>query len=172
MRHRKKNLHFGVNQRERSDLRNLAAQIILYEKVITTKDRAKRVKPIVDKMITAGKKKDLNSIRKLNKFFWDKNVSRKITQDLADQLKDRNSGYTRTIKIGHRAGDGSTKVMIELLVPHKEKIKESTKPKVKTEKVKTKVNAPESKGWLEKARDFGKNIGRKDSKITTRTTSK
>jgi large subunit ribosomal protein L17 len=173
MRHRKKNLHFGYEQRRRDDLRNLAASVILYEKVITTKDRAKDVKSIVDKMITLGKKKDLNSIRRLNKFFWDTNVSKKITQDLAVQLKDRNSGYTRVVKIGSRVGDGATKVMIELLVPHKEKIEKVAKPKVKkVDKAKKEIKPAEPKNWFERAKDFSKRIGRKDSKVTTRTTSK
>ena len=178
MRHRKKNLHFGPEQRKRSDLRNLAASVILYEKVVTTKDRAKRVKGIVDKMINIGKKKNAVSVRRLNQFFWDSNVSKKITQDLSNQLKDRNSGYTRVIKLGHRVGDGATKVLIELLVPHKEKVKEVKKlSAAKSRRAKgdggsKKVKAEEPKNWFDRAKDFGKNIGRKDTKVTTRTTSK
>jgi large subunit ribosomal protein L17 len=172
MRHRKKNLHFGPEHRQRDDLRNLAAQVLLYERVVTTKDRAKRVKSIVDKMINVGKKKDLNSIRYLNKFFWDSNVSKKITEDLADQLKDRHSGYTRTIKIGHRVGDGSVKVLIELLVPHKEKVKKAKKVKKVKKVEKIEVEKAQPKSWFDRARDFGKRIGRRGSKVTTRTTSK
>jgi len=171
MRHRKENLHFGPQQRRRNDIRNLTAQVLLYERVVTTKNRAKRVKSIIDKMINLGKRKDVFAIRSLNKYFWDKNVSKKIVNDLSVQLKDRRSGYTRIIKIGNRVGDGSVKVMIELLVPHKEKV-EKIKKVVKNKKDETKIKTEQPRGWFERAKDFSKNIGRKDSKVTTRTTSK
>lgn len=182
MRHRKKNLHYGFERRGKDDLRNLAASVILYEKVVTTAGRAKRVKAIIDKMITTGKKGDLVSIRRLNSYFWDPNVSKKIIEDLVPKFKDRTSGYTRVVKIGRRIGDGAPQVMVELLIPHKEKRREKIKKakkvaKVtkisKVEKEKPKVEGPEEKrGWFERAKDFGRKVTKRDTKTTTRTTSK
>ncbi len=70
--------------------------------------------------------------------------------------------------------------MVELLIPHKEKRKEKVKEKakakpkvtVKKKKKEKKVEEEQPKSWLDRARDFGKRIGRKDTKVTTRTTSK
>jgi len=178
MRHRKENLHAGYERRGKDDLRNLAASVLLYEKVLTTKARAKKLKAIVDKMITLGKKGDLSSIRRLNSYFWDRNVARKIVEDLVPKFTDRNSGYTRVVKIGKRVGDGAPKVLVELLIPHKEKRREKIKKKtakvtrINKKEIEKKKPEREEKNWFERARDFGKRIGRRDTKITTRTTSK
>ncbi|PIZ71237.1 50S ribosomal protein L17 [Candidatus Peregrinibacteria bacterium CG_4_10_14_0_2_um_filter_43_11] len=97
-------------------LRNLATSVILYEKVKTTEAKAKLVRPLVEKMITFAKKKELSTaIRELNQFFLDENATKKVTQELLERYKDRNSGFLRLTHKGFRAGDSARIMQIELI---------------------------------------------------------
>jgi len=96
-------------------LRNLATSLVLYEKVKTTRAKARAVRPIVEKMITAGKRGTLQSRRKLSSFFYGENVAKKIMEDLGPRYKNRAGGYTRTTKLVRREGDGAEMVQIELV---------------------------------------------------------
>lgn len=171
MRHKRKNAHYGMEQRGRHDIRNLTASLFLYEKVVTTPLKAKRLKSITDKMINLGKKGTTTSIRKLNAYFWDKNVSKKIVEDLVPKFKTKTSGYTRVVKMGNRPGDGAPRYMVELLVPHKEKKAEKEAPKAKA-KVKVKKVEEKPTGWFERMKNAGKKVEGSGTKVTTRTTSK
>ena len=96
-------------------LRNLAASVILYEKVKTTQAKAKAVKPLVEKAITTGKENTLASRRKLMKFFYTDHPVKKILEVLGPRYLKRPGGYTRLVKIGHRKNDGADMVQIELV---------------------------------------------------------
>lgn len=99
-----------------SMLRNLATSIILYEKVKTTRAKAKIIKPIVEKLITKAKKHStVNAMRHLNAYFLDKNASKKLVRELLDRYKERNSGFVRLTNLGYRAGDAAPMVQIELI---------------------------------------------------------
>ena len=174
-------------------LRNLVTSIILYEKVKTTKAKAKATKPLVEKMILLGKRKDTVAVRKLYQFFLDKNAVKKIQEDLIKRFGKRKSGFVRLTKLGFRAGDAAEMVQIELIVPKKiekvakeEKVKTRIKTKVKTEakpaaKAK-KVEKPKplpieekKKGWLERVSDtqIGKRMTNATKKVwKKRTTQK
>lgn len=116
MRHQKKGKILGREKASRTALvRNLAAEIILYEKVKTTEAKAKAVKPFVEKMITLGKENNLNSRRKLLKFFYFENPVKKILEVLGPRYKERRGGYARIIKLGQRQGDAAKTVIIELV---------------------------------------------------------
>ena len=96
-------------------LRNLAASVILYEKVKTTQAKAKVVRPLVEKAITAGKNPTLASRRKLLSFFYTEQPVNKIIDVLGPKYKERPGGYTRLTKIGPRQNDGAQMVVIELV---------------------------------------------------------
>lgn len=97
-------------------LRNLATSVILHEKVKTTAAKAKQVQPIVEDLITKAKTKDtMNAIRLISKAVFDDKASRKLLEVLKDRYQDRAGGYTRIIKIGHRAGDAAEVVSIQLV---------------------------------------------------------
>lgn len=116
MRHRKKGKILGRPKSAREALlRNLAESIILYEKVKTTEAKAKAARPLVERMITIGKNKNLTTKRKLASFFYTENSVKKILEELGPKYKERNGGYTRIVKIGPRKGDGAKMVMIELV---------------------------------------------------------
>ncbi len=116
MRHRKKGTILGREKAPREALlRNLAASVILYEKVTTTEAKAKAVKPLVEKAITSGKTQTLASRRKLLSFFYTDHPVKKIFEVLGLRYQNRAGGYTRIIKLAPRKNDGAEMVQIELV---------------------------------------------------------
>jgi large subunit ribosomal protein L17 len=96
-------------------LRNLAASILLHEKVKTTEAKAKTVRPLVERAITTGKKPTLASRRKLLSLFYTEHPVNKIFDVLGPRYADRKGGYTRIVKLGSRKNDGAEMVRIELV---------------------------------------------------------
>ncbi len=116
MRHSNKNKILDRKKAPRElMLRNLASSILIYEKVKTTEAKAKTVKPLVERMITAAKKGDLNARRGLIQVLLQKNAVKKAMEVLGDRYKERVGGYTRIVKLGKRQGDGAEMVQIELV---------------------------------------------------------
>lgn len=116
MRHRKVKKQLGRSaSATQAMLRSLASSIILHEKVKTTDAKAKMVRPLVEKAITAGKKPTLASRRKLLGFFFTEHPVKKIFEVLGPRYAARAGGYTRIIKLGHRPSDGADVVQIELI---------------------------------------------------------
>ncbi len=116
MRHRKKGKKLNLSKSKREALlKNLAVSVILYEKIKTTEAKAKAVRPIVEKLITIGKKGDLAAMRQLVAYLPDKNAARKTIEDLGKKYKDRHGGYVRIYKIGFRTGDKAKVAYIELV---------------------------------------------------------
>jgi large subunit ribosomal protein L17 len=116
MRHRKKGKTLGRKAAPRKALlRNLAASIILHEKVTTTEAKAKAVRPFVEKAITTGKDSSLAARRKLLKFFYTDHPVKKLIEVLGPRYSERPGGYTRIVKVGHRKNDGADMVQIELV---------------------------------------------------------
>lgn len=117
MRHQKKKKQLNMQRDHRAAvLRNLATSVILFEKVKTTQAKAKQVRPVVEGLITKAKTKDtVNAIRQINKVVLDEKASRKLLEVLKDRYKDRPGGYTRIIKLGHRAGDAAEMVSLQLV---------------------------------------------------------
>ena len=100
----------------RSILAGLTKDVIMHESIVTTEARAKEVRKFVDKMITYGKRGTLVSRRKALAFLHnDKDVTKKIFDDLAKRYENRNGGYTKLIKLSERRGDDALEVKIELV---------------------------------------------------------
>ena len=116
MRHRVKNAILSRMKGPREALlRNLATSVILYEKVKTTKARAKFVRPIVEKAITIGRRGDINARRELTRMFPLVNAVKKLMEEIAPKYKTRAGGYTRITPLKRREGDGAEIVQIELV---------------------------------------------------------
>ena len=116
MRHRKGGFKLGRNtSHRRALLRNLVTSIILNDKVETTVTKAKATKPIVEKMITLGKKGDLHSRRQALAFLQTDTAVSRLFDTVAPRYGDRQGGYLRIIHKGWRAGDGAATCFIELL---------------------------------------------------------
>lgn len=116
MRHRKKGkiLDRKIGPRK-ALLRNLAVSLILYEKIKTTKAKAKTLRPIVERLITKGKTNTLSARRNLLKYLYKETAVKKILEDLGPRYKDRKGGYARILNLGRRQGDGAEIVQIELV---------------------------------------------------------
>lgn len=96
-------------------MRGLATNFILHEKIKTTMAKAKALRPYVEKLITKGRKNDLNTRRQLLKVLYKENAVKKVLEVLSPRYKERNGGYTRIIKLGSRQGDSAKMAIIEFV---------------------------------------------------------
>ena len=96
-------------------LMNLSNALIKHEQITTTLPKAKELRPFVEKIITLGKKGDLESRRKTISILQDKKNTKKIFEIFAERYKERSGGYTRIIKIGNRFGDNAPTAVIEFI---------------------------------------------------------
>lgn len=102
-------------------LRNLATDLIIYERIETTETRAKEVRRVAEKLITLGKRGDYNAQRQAAKvLFYKKDENGvsspdKLFKDLAPRFENRQGGYTRIMKLGPRQGDGAPMAIIEFV---------------------------------------------------------
>ena len=110
--HRKLN---RTSSHRKALLMNLSNALIKHEQITTTLPKAKELKPFVEKIITLGKKGDLQSKRKAIAILQDEKMTKKIFDTFADRYKDRNGGYTRIIKLRNRYGDNAPIAVIELI---------------------------------------------------------
>ncbi|NND02401.1 MAG: 50S ribosomal protein L17 [Acidimicrobiia bacterium] len=105
----------GSPSHQRKILANLAASLIVEERITTTQARAKLLRPYVEKMITKARRGDLHSRRLVLKKIQDTDVITKLFDDVAPRYEDRPGGYTRIVKLGPRRGDGAEMALIELV---------------------------------------------------------
>jgi large subunit ribosomal protein L17 len=110
--HRKLN---RTSSHRKALLMNLSNALIKHEQITTTLSKAKELRPFVEKVITLGKKGDLNARRKTISILQDEKNTKKIFDIFADRYKDRSGGYTRIVKIGNRFGDNAPTAIIELV---------------------------------------------------------
>lgn len=96
-------------------LSNLAVSLLDKERVTTTGAKAKEVRSVVERLITYGKKGTLHAIRLAARKINDKDVLKKLFDDIAPGYKDREGGYTRVIKLKERKGDNAEMSIIELV---------------------------------------------------------
>lgn len=94
---------------------NMAASLITHEQIITTLPKAKELKPILDKLVTLGKRGDLHARRQAISQIQDKAAVSKLFETLGPRYKDRPGGYTRVLKAGYRHGDSAPIAVIELV---------------------------------------------------------
>lgn len=94
---------------------NMAAALLKHEQIKTTLPKAKELKPVVDKLITLGKRGSLHARRQALSQLPDEAVVRKLFSDLAERYAERNGGYTRVLKAGFRYGDSAPMAVIELV---------------------------------------------------------
>jgi len=94
---------------------NMAAALIKHEQIVTTLPKAKEMRPIIDKLITLGKRGDLHARRQAIAQIRDKEQVKKLFDVLGGRYKDRNGGYSRVMKAGFRFGDNAPMAVIELV---------------------------------------------------------
>ncbi|RDE09771.1 50S ribosomal protein L17 [Pelagibacterium lacus] len=95
--------------------KNMSASLIKHEQIVTTLPKAKDLRPIVEKLITLGKRGDLHARRQAIAQIGDEAMVRKLFDVLGPRYKDRNGGYTRVLKAGFRHGDNAPVGVIEFV---------------------------------------------------------
>jgi large subunit ribosomal protein L17 len=117
----------GGPAHERLMLANLAASLFTHKSIKTTETRAKRLRPVAERLITFAKKGDLHARRRVLATIGDKTVVHELFTEIAPQVALREGGYTRITKLGFRKGDNASMVQMELVL-------EPVTPKVKKAK--------------------------------------
>ena len=102
-------------EHRRAMFANMAAALIKHEQIITTLPKAKDLRPIVEKLITLGKRGGLHARRQAIATLQDAKLVEKIFTTLAERYKERRGGYTRVLKAGFRHGDAAAMAVIELV---------------------------------------------------------
>ena len=135
MRHRKGGSKLGRNPaHRRATLRNLVTNVILRERIQTTLARAKAARPLVEQMITLGKRDSLHTRRQAAAFLMTPEAVKRLFNDLAPRFSERPGGYTRIVRAGWRHGDNAEVAILEL-VGSEMKVKEKKAKKEKAEEV-------------------------------------
>jgi large subunit ribosomal protein L17 len=112
------NAHRKLNRKpehRRAMFANMAAALIKHEQIVTTVPKAKDLRPIVEKLITLGKRGDLHARRQAVARMRDVDMVKKLFEVLGPRYQGRNGGYTRVIKAGYRYGDSAPVAVIEFV---------------------------------------------------------
>jgi large subunit ribosomal protein L17 len=128
----------GGPAHERLMLANLAAALFTHKSIKTTETKAKRLRPVAERMITFAKRGDMHARRRIAGMISDKSVVHELFAEIAPLVAEREGGYTRITKLGFRKGDNASMVQIELVL-------EPVTPKAKSTKAKTAAEKPAAK---------------------------
>lgn len=105
----------GTPAHSKRMLANLATDLFLHEKVLTTEAKAKAVRPLAEKLITKARDGDLHARRVILKTITSKEAVARLFEEVGPRYVDRAGGYTRITKLGPRRGDGAEEALIELV---------------------------------------------------------
>ncbi len=137
----------GSPAHERLILANLATQLFEHKRITTTETKAKRLRPLAERLITLAKRGDLHSRRRVLTVVKDKGVVHALFTEIAPAVAERQGGYTRVTKIGPRKGDNAPMAVIELVLeplsPKQAVVKEATKATEKAAPKKAATTADE-----------------------------
>ena len=136
----------GGPAHERLMLANLAAALFTHKSIKTTETKAKRLRPVAERLVTLAKKGDLHARRRALATIHDKSVIHELFTEIAPLVELREGGYTRITKLGFRKGDNASMVQIELVL-------EPVSPKAKSAKKSAAASASTSKAAPAKAAD-------------------
>ncbi|MBZ6079244.1 50S ribosomal protein L17 [Microvirga puerhi] len=116
MRHGFRGRRFNrTSEHRKAMFANLAAALIKHEQIVTTLPKAKDLRPVVEKLITLGKRGDLHARRQAMAQLRDEDMVKKLFAALGPRYKDRQGGYTRVLKAGFRFGDNAPLAVIEFV---------------------------------------------------------
>ncbi len=142
----------GGPAHERLILANLSTSLFEHGRITTTETKAKRLRPLAERLITFAKRGDLHARRRVLTVIRDKSVVHTLFTEIAPAMAERHGGYTRITKVGNRKGDNAPMAVIELVTepvsPKQAVVKEATKaaekaaPKKAEEPVEETTEAP------------------------------
>ena len=119
----------GGPAHERLMLNNMATSLFKHKRIVTTETKAKRLRPVAERLVTFAKRGDLHARRRVMQQILDKGVVHELFAEIAPLVAERQGGYTRITKLGYRKGDNAPMAVIELVL-------EAVNPKPKSNKVK------------------------------------
>jgi large subunit ribosomal protein L17 len=137
----------GGPAHERLLLANLATALFTHKRITTTETKAKRLRPLAERLITFAKRGDLHARRRVMTIIRDKSVVHELFTEIAPLMAEREGGYTRITKVGYRKGDNAPMAVIELVL-------EPVNPKPKSAKktaAAAAASAPAEKAAVEDA---------------------
>jgi len=105
----------GSAAHQKAMLGNLVASLIAAESLVTTETKAKMLRPVVEKCITAARKGGVHRQRQVVALIRDKDMAHKLFEEIGPRYSDRPGGYTRILKLGRRQGDAAPMARIELV---------------------------------------------------------
>lgn len=133
----------GGPAHERLLLANLAAALFTHKSIQTTETKAKRLRPLAERLITFAKRGDLHARRRVLSIISDKGVVHELFTEIAPLVADREGGYTRIVKTGYRKGDNAPMAVIELVLePVSKKPASSKKSAARAERRPEPVEGP------------------------------
>jgi large subunit ribosomal protein L17 len=176
MRHRVAGRKLSRHTRHRELMfRNMLVSLLQHERIKTTLAKAKELRSWADRMISLGKKGSLHARRKAFALLRDRGMVKKLFDEIAPQLKDREGGYIRIYKMGWRQGDGAPLSFVELVTyASPEEQKKSTIRKAKealgkvTHKKKEKREKAEEKKGKKEEKEKKEKKAKNDGKETTK----
>ena len=104
-----------THSHRRAMLRNMVTSLFRFERITTTKAKAKAARSKAEKLITRAKVDSVHNRRQVARYIYDERVLNKLFTDIAPRMKDRPGGYTRILKLGFRQGDEADVAMLEFV---------------------------------------------------------
>ena len=145
--------------------RNMVTSLLKYERVKTTKAKAREIRRAAEKMITRAKVDSVHNRRIVAKTVQEKDVLNKLFVEIGPKYKERPGGYTRILKIGSRKGDAADMVILELVEEEVKKAPKKTKKKASSKK--TAPKAEEKKAAEEKQESASEKPAEKAKETST-----
>ncbi|MCB9728048.1 MAG: 50S ribosomal protein L17 [Deltaproteobacteria bacterium] len=154
MRHLKSGRRLGrTSSHRKAMLRNMVTSLLEHGYVHTTDEKAKELRPVIDGMITLGKKNTLHARRLAARTIRSRAVLTKLFDEVAPGFTERHGGYTRIIKLGTRAGDNASMSRMELMPAGAPEPRKGARPAAP--RVKPSVSMPETKERFDVEEDEG-----------------
>jgi large subunit ribosomal protein L17 len=123
----------GGPAHERLMLANLATALFTHGRIQTTETKAKRLRPLAERMVTFAKRGDLHARRRVMTVIRDKSAVHRLFTEIAPLVAEREGGYTRIVKVGFRKGDNAPMAVIELILDPVQKKPSAKKARLKDE---------------------------------------
>ena len=140
----------GGPAHERMLLNNMARSLFINKSITTTETKAKRLRPVAERLVTFAKRGDLHSRRRVMQSITDKNVVHELFVNIAPLVAERQGGYTRITKLGFRKGDNAPMAVVELVLDPVQAKKMNKKPKLENAvKAAPKAAAPAEEAVVE-----------------------
>ena len=142
MRHQVKGRKLGRSPAHRKALfRNQLSSLVKEERIRTTLHKAKELRPLAEKVVTQGRRDTLHARRQVNRLISDRELVKKLFDEIAPRYHERPGGYTRIIKLGPRKGDGAEMAYLEFVDRGETETATDRKSKKAAKKTKTKSDA-------------------------------